>query len=210
MSPMDQALKAWPDWEATHPKVRARVLSDWLRSLSVESGLLAEWWLNQQLPQICAVQSLHGYTGETNHLRWRGRGSWVVVTDPDDPVLGVAQVLAVLATGNTAVYVDETKTLQAPAPWAQCLQGVIDGPALLSPPQVAGVCAAAGVPGLGDWGRATTLAPGPLRELLVVDRGALLGDSVMQRLMWEQTVTINTTAIGGNPGLLKRASPGLT
>ncbi|HUH36553.1 MAG TPA: hypothetical protein VL027_01285 [Spongiibacteraceae bacterium] len=196
-------IDAWSEWARHGADARAGVLRHWLRQLPADTALVAEWLLARHLPRISDALLLPGYTGETNCLRLRGRGVFVVVMDPADPVLACAQLLNVLLAGNTALCVDNPLSVTGLESWVQPLDSAMEALALLDAYAVAGVSCAASHASLGDWEQAIRRAPGPLRTLLVMDRASILCDASFQGLVWEQTVTVNTAAMGGNLALLQ-------
>ena len=136
-----------------------------------------------------------GPTGETNTLRFVGRGTLGCVADSGDRLL--VQIAAALATGNDAAL--------EPSPMAHEVRSLLPQ-ALLARVRLA-----------GDWMTediSLLLATGPraqhMRVILAARDGALVsvitpeadGGYPLHRLVTERAVSVNTTAAGGNASLM--------
>jgi RHH-type proline utilization regulon transcriptional repressor/proline dehydrogenase/delta 1-pyrroline-5-carboxylate dehydrogenase len=193
----------WPQAIAARPPEALRELIDWLAGatelkllpsdreyLRLRAGRYAQQTL------VGARLQLRGYVGESNELRLRPRG--IVRATGRSPRALLEQLAAAVATGNR-VAIDD-------APLAEALARAL--PAALRPWCVAASSASAVV--LVDESEATqcaewlaalrvelAAAEGPIAALIRADDGYAL-----ERLLLEQTVTINTAAVGGDPQLL--------
>lgn len=140
--------------------------------------------------------ALPGPTGESNRLWFAPRGRLLCVAAGETGLL--AQLAAVLATGNRAALVDGDPARALLARLPEALRQAIE---LRGEGDFAGL---AGV--LVERGGAATLAPrlaagdGPLLPLLVETAEA--GRYPLYRLLCERVLSINTTAAGGNTTLM--------
>jgi RHH-type proline utilization regulon transcriptional repressor/proline dehydrogenase/delta 1-pyrroline-5-carboxylate dehydrogenase len=175
---------------------------DWLDRVSATA-------LAAQARRQLATQSLPGPTGERNELRLHRRGVLASVATTADAAVQ-RQWQAALVAGNTVLIAlppaarEQAMGVLAywqqaglPAHAAQVLDASFDAAvaALAADDRVAGMLAE---PGLAA----------SLRRRLAARRGAIvplwLGDpsATLWRLAAEQTLTVNTTAAGGNAALL--------
>jgi RHH-type transcriptional regulator, proline utilization regulon repressor / proline dehydrogenase / delta 1-pyrroline-5-carboxylate dehydrogenase len=199
----------WPRAAAGQPPQASRAmrtLIDWLQQgAGMQLGpidreylrLRAERYAQRSL--VGARLRLHGYVGESNELRLRPRG--VLRATARSPRALLEQLAAAVATGNR-IAIDD-------APLAESLSTTL--PPLLHPhchgdpqatvavlvDQVEATLNPGWVEGLR---RELAQQEGPIVPLLVADDGYAL-----EQLLAEQTVTINTAAVGGDPQLLSLA-----
>ena len=141
---------------------------------------------------VNAGETLPGPTGETNTLYLRPRGRVACIADTEAAL--TEQARAATAAGNVA--------LLAASALGERVRGIVGGRCVLVPdPLAAGPDA---VLYAGDVGAAQALRrklsalSGPIVPLVVAGSG---GFDAM-RLVCERTITINTTASGGNASLL--------
>ena len=144
---------------------------------------------------------LAGPTGESNTLYLRPRGRVACIADSENAL--IAQARVAIAAGNVAIFTASTlaERVCAKLSNAHCQQ--VDDALTAAPDAVL-------FAGSQEAVRAvrTTLAAGdgPIVPLLVADSD---GRYETARLLLERTVTINTTASGGNASLLSLAeTPG--
>ena len=144
-----------------------------------------------------AVVDLPGPTGERNTLGFAPRGAMLCLGRDEAELL--AQLAAVLATGNTAIWEKGPRTL--------ALAGGLP----------ATVAAAVGFVESGQWGGIAGVLAEPdiaaardVRRRLAAGEGALIpilepgpgGLYPLQELLAERTLTVNTAAAGGNAALM--------
>ena len=140
-----------------------------------------------------AVLDLPGPTGERNTWSVHPRG--VVLGLAEAVEDAVHQLAAALATGNRLAVP------AAAAGWLSALPEALRGCVALRPSdgfepwQAALLAGAEGR--VAAWRRQLAAQPGPLRPILVADP-----DYVLERLLVERCVTVNTAATGGNAGLM--------
>lgn len=194
---------AWPTAQPGSVPPALRQLHDWLVKghsavLSAEDRQqLAERAARYEQRALCGAHiALKGYVGESDELRLRPRGV-LRATAKSVPAL-TGQLAAALATGNT-LSVDQPELaskLATALPHAlrRALKGVaahyeavlVDGSDARSNPQW-----------LQQLYRDVAALDGPIVPVLVSGEGYAL-----ERLLLEQTITINTAAVGGDVRLL--------
>ncbi|HNI83377.1 MAG TPA: trifunctional transcriptional regulator/proline dehydrogenase/L-glutamate gamma-semialdehyde dehydrogenase, partial [Rhodocyclaceae bacterium] len=136
---------------------------------------------------------LPGPTGERNTWRVHPRGMVLGLAEAVEDA--VHQLAAALATGNRLAVP------AAAAGWLSALPEALRGCVALRPSdgfepwQAALLAGAEGR--VAAWRRQLAAQPGPLRPILVADP-----DYVLERLLVERCVTVNTAATGGNAGLM--------
>jgi len=169
-----------------------------------------------------SVLSLPGPTGESNELYLTGRGTALLLGNPQSTATAVAcQLLAALACGNTVV-------LHWPeqAEWCQALvdrchqAGIPRGalmlnntdqlPSLLLLPDLRLVITSGTDEQVIALNRTLAAQDGMLVQLVAEtdrkDYTELVSPDFLLRLVTEKTRTINTTAVGGNATLLELGS----
>ncbi len=215
---MARALAAQTTWEAAPVSHRADCLKraaealqadlpQWVARLAQEAGktradAVAEVreavdflrYYAAEAERISAPQTLPGPTGESNLLRWRGRGVWVCVSPWNFPLaIFVGQVAAALVMGNAVLAKPAPQTprlgrlacevLQAagvPVDALQCVQGGADvGAALVALPGVAGVAFTGSTAAAQRIAQSLAAKPGPLTPLIAETGGinAMIVDS---------------------------------
>lgn len=155
-------------------------------------------------PAALATQTLPGPTGESNELRLHARGRFAIVTRGATPAQAAAAAAKAGAAGNELVMVGDDPALRAALqPLAPQARWVPEAQleAVLADPALAGVCLAGPDAGLARqvWraveGRAGAIVP-------VVTAAEVADPRQLYRFCAEQTLTINTAAVGGNATLL--------
>ena len=144
---------------------------------------------------VNAGEALIGPTGETNTLFLRPRGRVACVADTGEAL--AEQVRAAAATGNVALLATSAMGKQVRAMIRHGCELVAD-PLAAAPDAVlfAGTASDA-----RDLRQKLAALPGPIVPVIV--KGTAGYD--VTRLLSERTVTINTTASGGNASLLSLA-----
>ncbi len=180
-------------------------------------------WLKGRLERMAdeldQALVLPGPTGEDNRLRLNGRGVWVLRVERSTPLAAVVQgMLLALLCGNALVLsvppergfalarVCESAREAGLSPaLVQCLPARSLEDTLLAHPQLAGLIVFTGAPHL-SLAAALAARSGAITPLLELpaDPGAAAwaSERLLLRLMCEQTLTTNLTAVGGNPQLL--------
>ena len=141
---------------------------------------------------VNAGESLPGPTGETNTLYLRPRGRVACVADTERALM--EQIRVATATGNIALLPASAASERVRDAVGGACELVADP--LASEPDA--VLFAGGASGAQELRRRLAALPGPIVPLIVA--GANGYDRT--RLVNERTITINTTASGGNASLL--------
>jgi RHH-type proline utilization regulon transcriptional repressor/proline dehydrogenase/delta 1-pyrroline-5-carboxylate dehydrogenase len=183
-----RALRQFIDW--------LQQRQDALPSAQQRADLLAQASRYADATLLEARMALQGYVGERNELRLRPRG--VVRGTARSAGALLAQLAAALATGNS-LLADQSElaaTLRAALPAA--LRAALPGAA----PRYEAVLVDAAEARLHpQWLRQlcqeVAAADGPLLPVIVANE-----DYALERMLVEQSVSINTAAVGGDTGLL--------
>ena len=142
--------------------------------------------------------ALPGPTGETNILSLHGRGAVVCLGCPDLAKMALAAGNAVVLTGLGQNDADDIRKLAPDPAMVQRVEGIPRPDALTSIANIAAVAAS----GSDDYLRAIRIA-------LAARSGAIVplvtGPADAAMLVTERTLSINTTASGGNAALLASA-----
>lgn len=146
-----------------------------------------------------ATVTLPGPTGESNTLGLRPRGSVACVADEEDALR--AQVKLAVASGNVALLPRSPAAERLATEFGECCRMVTD--ALAAAPDA--VLFAGDAKRALEIRQALAAREGPLVPMLYVDAHRP-GDPM--RLLRERTLTVNTTASGGNASLLSLAESG--
>jgi RHH-type proline utilization regulon transcriptional repressor/proline dehydrogenase/delta 1-pyrroline-5-carboxylate dehydrogenase len=193
----DMSAPAPPLAEAATPPPALAALRTW-----AEAGGRSELasrcaTLARSSPLMQAVE-LPGPTGESNRLRFIGRGQALCIAGDEDEVLH--QIAAALAAGNrVALAAPGAAALAAQLPEAvrrlasvvHDISSVACDVALCPPAQASAVRRA--------------LAAGSGSRVRVVTPNGADGEYPPDALVAEQTLTVNTAAAGGNAGLMTLA-----
>lgn len=194
----------WPSSAAGRPPAALAALIEWIeRGAALQLGPIDREFLRLraerygQQSRLGARLPLRGYVGESNELRLRPRG--IVRATARSPRALLEQLAAALATGNR-MGIDD-------APLAETLLAELTEPLRAWCRPAAGAAADAVLVDEteaqldGGWLQALRIelaaADGPIVPVIVGEEGYAL-----DRLLLEQTVTINTAAVGGDPQLL--------
>ena len=193
----------WPSSAPGRPPAVLATLIDWIeRGPALQLGPIDREFLRlraeryAQRTRLGARVALRGYVGESNELRLRARGIVRATARSPRPLL--EQLAAGIATGNR-LRIDDAPLAEAlraelPEPLrAWCGEADKEADAVLVDPAEAKQD--------GAWLEALrselAAADGPIVPVIVGDEGYPL-----DRLLLEQTVTINTASVGGDPQLL--------
>ncbi|MEQ5777799.1 bifunctional proline dehydrogenase/L-glutamate gamma-semialdehyde dehydrogenase PutA [Thalassospira sp. NFXS8] len=159
---------------------------------------------------------LPGPTGETNDLELLGRGVYLVQADRGaEPGRVLRHVAAALAAGNSVLLAGNDKwlarveklvvSLDLPKAMVKAVNDEA-GLATMNGGAVAGVSCVAPLQRVTVFKQVLARRDGAILSLIsdsgIEDDGALPGELFMHRFATEKTVTINTTAAGGNASLM--------
>ncbi len=194
----------------THRPPPTRLMALRELALWLETATLAHNWALQAHLQACQAQSLVGLhatlpgpTGERNGYGLRPRGPvWCEAQGQEE---FIHQLISVLACDGQVIWParEALRPLHTSLPamvrerisWAE--------PAEVHSREVAVVMVHGPAQDQGAWAQVLALRPGPIVPLLGLPKGWLLaGAWPLVALLREQTVTVNTTAAGGNASLL--------
>ena len=217
---MQIAQDVFPEWDALGVTERAQKLALALPALSIEQGKMAQWQLENAKQNIAEKQIMPGPTGERNELSTKGRGPFLVtLVIPEDDITAVGfvgQVFTALVAGNPVITVGSLgqKITDAITPFVP--HGVVQSmaksaqKALLESEQLAGIAT------LCDNQHAIE------RQQLLANKSGLICQLIAEtdnknlsritkphyllNFVTEQTMSNNTTAIGGNATLLELGS----
>ncbi|MDP2284860.1 MAG: L-glutamate gamma-semialdehyde dehydrogenase, partial [Pseudohongiella sp.] len=203
--------QGFTQWSAVALEQRARLISVVAKALPSDCSQILERMVAQALIDL-APHALPGPTGESNELRSRGRGVFVVLgAGATAPVL-TAVVSAALLAGNAVAVVPDRSSLTVaqtllaamlqagvPAATLQLLEGVDHSIVSLAP--VAGVVITRADSALARVVQQQVAhRPGAILPVLAAVEAC---DALqIYRYATEQTLSINTAAAGGNAALL--------
>lgn len=172
-------------------------------------------WLQPQVDTLMSYidqnQVLPGPTGERNHLQGRGRGVLAaLISDGDDFGEHVKRVLVALMAGNAVVWLvsEQHQATAETIVGHLCKAGVYESALILRSIDCAGDFLASDIIDGVLVNRGALCAH--WAQLMLAEReGALLpliteirADLLLPRLQLEKTVTVDTTAAGGNASLM--------
>jgi len=196
----------WPSRAGAQPPAALGTLIDWIdRGSALQLGPVDREFLRlraeryAQHTRLGARLPLRGYVGESNELRLRARGT--LRASARAPRALLEQLAASIATGNRVVVDDaplaEALLAELPAALREwCLPAGAAADAVLVDQAEASMNAT----WLETLRTELAAADGPIVPLIVGEEGYAL-----DRLLLEQSVSINTAAVGGDPQLLSLA-----
>ncbi|RDL44892.1 1-pyrroline-5-carboxylate dehydrogenase [Marinomonas piezotolerans] len=214
----NNALEAW---NSLGVQGRAELLENAVSKFSGAQASMAQWQLDNARHEIGEAVVLPGPTGESNVLSTHGRGAFLITaqdsfTSDSALVALVGQTFAALVAGNPVITVgQEGQTIMDKiAPFVA--EGVIQNVATSAEESIVAAEDLAGIATLCDADHAQALylklanKSGLLCQLVEendVDALPVIGaPHYILRFVTEQTVSNNTTAIGGNATLLELGS----
>ncbi len=220
---VDNAVKAQPQWQNLDITARTSVIRQFLAQIAANALVMkqeadleevlsvARQLLASVEKELAAPIQLPGPTGESNQLHLEARG--VVATIRDESACfkyWLLSTLTALAAGNAVVAVVEDKDLPEADAIRKVLLNAGLAPALFQAVKLSqlkplihnqGIAAA-----IIEAGSAVKALAG---ELIAARDGAIsplvttpADERLLHRLVTEKTVTINTTAAGGNASLM--------
>jgi len=220
---LQQTLKAQPAWQAQDITARSSVIRQFLAQIAAdalvvkqESDLEEVIATARQLlagieKELAAPIQLPGPTGESNQLHLEARGIVAAVRDESACFkYWLLSMLTALAAGNGVVAVVEDKDLAEADVIRKVLLNAGLAPALFNVVKLTQLKALINHQGIAaaivEAGSAVKALTG---ELIAARDGAIsplittpADERLLHRLVTEKTVTINTTAAGGNASLM--------
>jgi len=219
---MNKALNSFPLWNQLGAEQRAERLLNSLSALSGEARQMAQWQINNALEQIAAKQLMPGPTGESNLLSNQGRGVFISLLtklpeNTDQVFTGlVGQVFAALMAGNSVIHLGDLGQeligkLESYLPEGVLQDATLSGQeALLSDSRIAGVCTIADPEKIIYLQQTLANKEGLLCQLIaetdIENYSTLALPGYIHKFTTEQTISTNTTAVGGNATLLELGS----
>ncbi|TKB47049.1 bifunctional proline dehydrogenase/L-glutamate gamma-semialdehyde dehydrogenase PutA [Thalassotalea mangrovi] len=220
---MSQAKRDENKWSMTDVQIRSSIARQLLANLAKnpivqnletdldQAMLAARAQLNSFEKALSKPTTLPGPTGESNKLYLESRGTLVVVRDTNTPFeYWLVSVISALVAGNTVVcavaddYLNEVIAIESALQKLGLVSGIFQVVGLAQLPEVLAHPVLAGV----VCGPQSSLVA-YLAEQLAARKGAILPvisparySAMLHRLVTEKTVTIDTTAAGGNASLM--------
>jgi RHH-type proline utilization regulon transcriptional repressor/proline dehydrogenase/delta 1-pyrroline-5-carboxylate dehydrogenase len=190
------------DQSARVPR-QLRLFMAWLRerhdallSAPQRSELLAQAARYADATMLGARMTLNGYVGESNELRLRPRG--VLRGTARNACALLAQLAAALATGNSLIADHSELAARVREALPSALRGALPGAALRYEAVLVDAAEARMQPlWLRQLCQEVAAADGPIQPVIVANE-----DYALERLLLEQSVSINTAAVGGDTRLL--------
>lgn len=218
---IDVANQVFEAWNALGVQGRAEKLEQAIFSLSHEQAQMARWQLTNARHEIGEAQVMPGPTGESNVLSTHGRGAFLTAVQSnlinEQTSIGlIGQVFAALVAGNPIITVgpDGQALMDQMAKFLP--EGVIQNVAESAMDSIVEATDLAGVAIVCDVQKAQQLSQqlaqktGLLCQLVeetnVGSLSTIAAPHYILRFVTEQTVSTNTTAIGGNATLLELGS----
>lgn len=215
---MQVALDAFEKWDKSGVTGRCDMLRETLSSLVGEQQKMAEWQLNNAQEKIAGKQIMPGPTGERNELFSQGRGPFLCLNEREDNDINTAlvgQVYTALVAGNPVITagLEGKKLIDILQPLLP--EGVVQNINKMALDSLLDADSLAGVAILCDTQTAQSLnsklaeKDGLLCQLIAETSETLekiAKPNYILNFITEKTVSINTTAIGGNATLLELGS----
>ena len=209
---IDKTLQAHEQW--SHRTLASRLAILEAAAASLDSPL-ATWVLKRISKEMPYETLLPGPTGEANSLHWEGRGVVAVLRDETAASAAyIAQLFTALATGNVAIIqvgelaLHVSQALQA----AGLPEGVLqiteaDTDQLAAHPAFAGYAFSGSSATASVLNRKISHRDGCLAQLISetdpLNFSLITSQDYPWRFVTESTLSINTTAVGGNATLLE-------
>ncbi|SBS31005.1 bifunctional proline dehydrogenase/pyrroline-5-carboxylate dehydrogenase [Marinomonas aquimarina] len=218
---IDVANQVFEAWNTLGVQGRAEKLEQAIYSLSHEQAQMARWQLANARHEIGAAQVMPGPTGESNVLSTHGRGAFLTAVqaglNSEQASVGlIGQMFAALVAGNPIITVGPEGQALMDQLAKYVPQGVIQNIAESARDSIVEASDLAGVAIICDPEKAQQLSqqlaqkPGLLCQLVeetdLVRLSTIAAPNYILRFVTEQTVSTNTTAIGGNATLLELGS----
>ncbi|MCV2402059.1 1-pyrroline-5-carboxylate dehydrogenase [Marinomonas sp. C2222] len=212
------ALNAFERWDRLGVTGRCDALRKTLPLLAEEQQKMAEWQLNNAQEKIADKQIMPGPTGERNELFSQGRGPFLCLNDLAGEHVSTAlvgQVYTALVAGNPIItsglegkrLIDILQPLLPEGVVQNISDVVLD--ALLEADSLAGVAILCDMKKAKSLNSRLAAKEGLLCQLVAETSDTLARiakPNYILNFITEKTVSINTTAIGGNATLLELGS----
>ena len=219
---INMALTAFPLWNQMAIAQRALLLNECLNALSGDAKEMAQWQINNALEQIAAKQLMPGPTGESNVLSNQGRGVFLSQLEEIEAsktqlmTALVGQIFAALMAGNSVIHLGEThqeliSSLQKVLP-KNLVQSAKEEEknTLTQDTRIAGVAYISSPEQAIEMQLKLANKEGLLCQLIsatdLIGFSSQALPSYIHRFTTEQTISTNTTAVGGNATLLELGS----
>ncbi|MBJ7536411.1 1-pyrroline-5-carboxylate dehydrogenase [Marinomonas transparens] len=206
-------------WDMLCADGRADCLKTALASFPEAQRKMAHWQLENAVKEISETRIMPGPTGERNELSTQGRGVFLCTSfiDTEKATVGlVGQVFTALVAGNPVITVGPTgqEIMDAIAPFVA--EGVIQNVAesaqdsLIEAENLAGVAVLCNAEQAKALNQRLVAKSGLICQLVEETDSETLSTIAkphyLLRFVTERTVSINTTAVGGNATLLELGS----
>jgi delta 1-pyrroline-5-carboxylate dehydrogenase len=212
-------------WDSMGARARADKLMITINALAPHLKNMALWQITNALNSIADRQLMPGPTGESNELSNQGRGLFLCSVDLEGENISlsepvqialVGQIYAALIAGNSVINVGPfgeqlTDIISAVVP-----TGIIQNVAasaedsFIDSTELAGVAMISTQEKIIQLNQRLTAKDGVLCQLVaetdVQNLTTIASPYYLLRFITERTVTINTTAVGGNATLLELGS----
>ncbi|ADZ93368.1 1-pyrroline-5-carboxylate dehydrogenase [Marinomonas mediterranea] len=214
------ALEVFENWDSLGVEGRSQLLTLSAQTLSANQALMAKWQIENAIRQIGESMIMPGPTGESNELATQGRGVFLCTatdaTSEQVKVGLVGQVFAALIAGNTVITVgpEGQKIMDAMA--SVLPENVVQNIAasaqdsIIEADNLAGIAILCDQSTARDLNQRLAVKSGLISQLCEEidsqDLSTIAAPHYVLRFVTEQTVSINTTAIGGNASLLALGS----
>ncbi|TPE55214.1 1-pyrroline-5-carboxylate dehydrogenase [Maribrevibacterium harenarium] len=213
------ANKVFEAWDKLGVKGRAQLLAQAAEKLQGAQAGMAKWQLQNAVAEIGDKLVLQGPTGESNELSTHGRGAFLCTSalDGNNAAVGlVGAVFAALVAGNPVITVGPTGQAIMDLIANHVPNGVIQNVAesvqdsIIDDIELAGVAILCEPEQANELTQRLAQKAGLLCQLVnetdVENLGTIAAPHFILRFVTEQTITTNTTAIGGNATLLELGS----
>ncbi len=210
---VQDALQHWEVWNALG--LEKRLLT--LRKAAHEvDHPLVNWLLDQIHTSMLGEITLPGPTGEANSLHWQGRGVVCIASDASaDEQAVAAQVFTALATGNCVImqadqkYMHKLHSALINTDVPSSLVHLTDAPLQECASQIdfSAYAFCGSLTSIRELNLSLSKRGGCLAQLIEESDFDHYSNLTTQDYIWrfvtEKTITVNTTAVGGNATLLE-------
>ncbi|CUB03630.1 hypothetical protein [Marinomonas fungiae] len=218
---IDVANQVFEAWDKLGVAGRAEKLEQAIYSLNHEQAQMARWQLANARHEIGEALLMPGPTGESNVLSTHGRGAFLTAIQPgltnEQANVGlIGQMFAALVAGNPIITVGPEGQALMDKMAKYLPEGVVQNVAESAMDSIIEATDLAGVAIVCDAQKAQQLSlqlaqkDGLLCQLVeetnVGSLSTIAAPHYILRFVTEQTVSTNTTAIGGNATLLELGS----
>ncbi|GAB3486975.1 1-pyrroline-5-carboxylate dehydrogenase [Marinomonas epiphytica] len=216
---IEMAQKVFESWDKLGVNGRAQLLQPVLSKLSEQEQKMAQWQISNALKEIGETQIMPGPTGERNELSSQGRGAFLCVSfaQHSQAKTGlIGQIIAALIAGNPVITVGSKgqgiMDLLAPSLPEGVIQNVAESAqdSIIEAEHLAGIAVICKPEEALSLNQRLAAKNGLICQLVeetnVDSLNYIASPHYILRFVTERTVSINTTAIGGNATLLELGS----